>query len=61
MNFFHFLFPSLLKREEPFLVSMQTPIVRVFIKGGDILFYDENRFKDYVKNQTKAVKSKYYK
>ena len=61
MNFFHFLFPSLLKREEPFLVSMQTPIVRVFIKGGDLLFYDENRFKDYVKNQTKAVKSKYYK
>ena len=61
MNFFHFLFPSLLKREEPFLVSMQTPIVRVFNKGGDILFYDENRFKDYVKNQTKAVKSKYYK
>jgi len=61
MNFLHALFPSVLKRKEPFLVSMQTPIVRVFNKGGDILFYDENRFKDYVKKQTKNVKSKYYK
>ena len=40
---------------------MQTPIVRVFNKGGDILFYDENRFKEFVKNQTKSFKSKYYK
>lgn len=61
MNFLHALFPSVLKRKEPFLVSMQTPIVRVFNKGGDILFYDENRFKDYVKKQNKTVKSKYYK
>lgn len=61
MNFFHFLFPSLLKRPLPFLVSMQTPIVRVFNKGGDILFYDENRFKEFVRNQTKSFKSKYYK
>jgi len=61
MNFLHALFPSVLKRNEPFLVSMQTPIVRVFNKGGDLLFYDENRFKDYVKKQTKTVKSKYYK
>ena len=61
MNFFHFLFPSLLKRSQPFLVSMITPIVRVFNKGGDILFYDENRFKEFVRNQTKSFKSKYYK
>ena len=61
LNFLHFLFPSLLKRPEPFLISMQTPIVRVFNKGGDILFYDENRFKEFAKNQTKSFKSKYYK
>ena len=61
MNFFHNLFPSLLDREIPFLVSMQTPIVRVFQKGGDLLFYDENRFKAYASSQTKNFKSKYYK
>lgn len=61
MNFFHNLFPSLLERESPFLVSMQTPIVRVFQKSGDILFYDENRFKTFAVEQTKNFKSKYYK
>jgi DNA topoisomerase-2 len=61
MNFFHSLFPSLLERDPPFLVSMQTPIVRVFQKGGDLLFYDENRFKTYATNATKNFKSKYYK
>ncbi len=45
LNFLHFLFPSLLKRSETFLVSMSTPIVRVFNKGGDMLFYDVCRFK----------------
>lgn len=61
MNFFHSLFPTLLERDPPFLVSMATPIVRVFNKGGDILFYDENRFKAYALSQTKNFKSKYYK
>ena len=61
MNFIHFLFPSLLKREESFLVSMQTPIVRVFNAKEDILFYDENRFKEFVRKQEKSFKSKYYK
>ena len=61
MNFFHSLFPSLLEIEPSFLVSMQTPIVRVFQKGGDILFYDENRFKSFASQQTKSFKSKYYK
>lgn len=40
---------------------MTTPIVRVFNQKGDILFYDENKFKDFAKNQTKSFKSKYYK
>jgi DNA topoisomerase-2 len=61
MNFFHNLFPTLLDRDPPFLVSMQTPIVRVFQKGGDLLFYDENRFKAYASQSTKNFKSKYYK
>ena len=61
MNFFHTLFPTVLEREEPFLVSMQTPIVRVFYPKGDILFYDENRFRKFEKEQTKPFKSKYYK
>jgi len=61
MNFFHFLYPSLLKREEPYIVSMATPIVRVFNPKGDLLFYDENKFKEFQSKQTKSFKSKYYK
>ena len=61
MNFFHSLFPSILKRNSPFLISMQTPIVRVFRKEGDLLFYDENKFKEFSKNQTSKIKCKYYK
>ena len=61
MNFFHTLFPTLLEREDPFLLSMKTPIVRVFNPKGDILFYDENRFKEFISKQTKPIKSKYYK
>jgi DNA topoisomerase-2 len=61
MNFFHYLFPSLLERKEPYLVSMKTPIVRVFNPKGDILFYDENKFREYSRNQSKTFKSKYYK
>ena len=61
INFFHYLFPTLLRREQPFLVSMKTPIVRVFNPRGDILFYDEKRFQKWFSEQTKKVKTKYYK
>lgn len=61
MNLFHYLFPSILKRKEPYLISMETPIVRVFRKEGDLLFYDENKFKEFSKNQTSKIKCKYYK
>ena len=61
MNFFHSLYPSLLQREEPFILDMATPIVRVFNPKGDILFYDENKFKEFQSKQTKSFKSKYYK
>lgn len=61
MNLFHYLFPSILKRKEPYLVSMETPIVRVFRKEGDLLFYDEKKFHEFSKNQSSKIKCKYYK
>jgi DNA topoisomerase-2 len=62
LNFFHYLFPTLLERTPSFLVSMQTPIVRIIRKSGDLLFYDENRYNEYVKtNNMNNVKTKYYK
>jgi hypothetical protein len=64
MNFFHYLFPSLLERKDPFVVSMCTPIVRVFNSKADLLFYDENKFRQFTKEQqekNKTFKSKYYK
>lgn len=65
-NFFHVLFPSLLQREQSFLTSMQTPIVRVFLDKKDILFYDENEYRKYVEKYRenypdKKINKKYYK
>ena len=61
-NFFHSLFPTLLKRKEPFLVGMQTPIVRVYLGKSDKLFYDEREYKKYVTiNVDKKINKKYYK
>jgi DNA topoisomerase II len=61
MNFFHFFISFSIKTRRTIFSKYANTYVRVFNKGGDILFYDENRFKDYIKTQTKAVKSKYYK
>jgi DNA gyrase/topoisomerase IV subunit B len=61
MNFFHSLFPTLMNREEPFLISLKTPIVRVFKKPKDLLFYDEKRFREFVSKQDKKIDKKYYK
>ena len=62
MNFIHSLYPSLLNRKTPFLISMKTPIVRVTIpRGVDLLFYDERRFEHWLGNQTKKFEIKYYK
>lgn len=61
-NMFHALFPSLLKRTPSYLTSMQTPIVRVYLGKKDILFYNENEYKKYVKeNENKKINKKYYK
>jgi len=61
-NLFHSLFPSLLLREEAFVTSMQTPIVRVYLGKSDILFYDEQEYKNYVQGMDgKKINKKYYK
>jgi DNA gyrase/topoisomerase IV subunit B len=61
-NMFHALFPTLLRRDPPFITSMQTPIVRVFQGKTDKLFYDEQEYRRYVKeNQGKKINKKYYK
>lgn len=63
LNFFHELFPTLFKKKG-FIVSMETPIVKVFEKKGkdDLLFYDENTFEDFRTNQPHFKQQfKYYK
>jgi DNA topoisomerase-2 len=63
MNFFHYLFPSLLKRSTPFITSMQTPIVKLFLsKKKELVFYQEEHFREY-QQQNPEVKGKikYYK
>ena len=59
LNVFHFLFPSLLLREEPYIVSMQTPIVKILNKN--ILFYREEHYQKYLQNNEQNLKIKYYK
>ena len=62
INLILYLFPSLLKRKESYIVSMKTPIARVFIKSKkDLLFYDERRFNKYLSEQNKKINAKYYK
>jgi len=62
-NLFHYLFPSLLEREEPFFLSMQTILVR----SGKNIFYDEAEFRKFVQEtkeknpNIKKIKKKYYK
>jgi DNA topoisomerase-2 len=61
-NMFHCLFPTLLNREKPFITSMQTPIVRVYQGKSDILFYDEQEYRRYVKEHSdEKINKKYYK
>lgn len=62
MNLIHSLYPTLLDRNESFVVSMKTPIARVIKKQGeDTLFYDERRFNSWVTKQKTKVNIKYYK
>jgi DNA topoisomerase-2 len=61
LNFFHSLYPTLLQREQPFVVSMKTPIARIIKKTGDLLFYDERRFHQFLGEQKSKCNVKYYK
>lgn len=47
-NFFHALFPSLMKRNPPFITSMRTPLVRAALRNGEIKkFYRLVDFKEF--------------
>ena len=61
MNFFHFVWPSLMKREG-FITSLATPIVKAF-KGKDIkTFYNLTEYEKWSEsNESKSYKVKYYK
>jgi len=64
INLFHVLFPTILKRSSPYIVSMKTPIARVTkSKEPDRLFYDEKKFVDWMnsKDEDDKYKIKYYK
>ena len=62
INFIHSLYPSLLDRKEPFIISLKTPIARVKRpKLDDLLFYDETNFNSWLSKQTGKVNTKYYK
>jgi DNA topoisomerase-2 len=62
LNVFHFLFPSLLKRKDSFVISMLTPLVKVFLPKKNLEFYSEKEFREYVeKQQGKKLNVKYYK
>jgi DNA topoisomerase-2 len=66
INMIHALAPSLLQRKKPFIISMKTPIVRVYNKPKDLLFYNENAYNkyksDFLKaNPEKKIKKMYYK
>lgn len=62
LNLFHSLYPTVLERPNPFIVSMKTPIARVMRpKINDLIFYDERNFTNWLSNQNRKVNVKYYK
>jgi DNA topoisomerase-2 len=61
INFFHSMFPSILKRKEPFFSFMRTPILRLTHKKNNIPFYSLKDFEDYKKKNKIIGTLKYYK
>ncbi len=58
-NFFHKLFPSLLKRETPFITAMRTPFVRVMLKSGEEkCFYNLQSFREFQLHSSHLFKGK---
>ena len=63
LNFIHHLFPSLLKRTNAFVRSMQTPIVKISYQRNSLTFYTEEDFHNYMETNTTSQRPrvKYYK
>ncbi len=67
LNLLDSLFPSLMKRDPPFMAVMHTPIVKVNLpKNKSLTFYDEREFFKYrddilEKNPKAHIEKKYYK
>lgn len=60
INFFHALFPTLFKREQPFVVSMRTPIVRIYGRSN-LTFYTLEEFQMHQEKGKINGKIKYFK
>lgn len=65
INLIHLLFPTLLQREEPFILDMMTPIARFTTKDNqNHVFYDLNQADEFYRNNVDNIKKdgkKYYK
>lgn len=64
LNFFHTLYPSVMRRKTPYLVSMMTPIAKVFLPNETLQFYDQRKYDKYaseIQAMGKKLKVKYYK
>lgn len=65
LNFFHTLYPSVMYREQPFIVSMMTPIARVFLRNQTLCFYDQRKYdsfmEQHISTSNEKPRIKYYK
>jgi DNA topoisomerase-2 len=62
LNLFHALFPTVLCRDETFIVNMKTPLVRLYLKNSELSFYSSEEFKKYIsKNPEHKGRVKYFK
>jgi len=62
LNNIHTLYPSLLKREKPFLYSMKTPIIKLKYNRKEHIFYQEELYRRFVeKLDITKLSIKYYK
>ena len=56
LNMFHKLFPTLLKRKEPFLYCMLTPLIKIYDKKTELSFYNIQDYKEHVQQHGGNVK-----
>lgn len=62
MNFIHSLFPSLIKREKAFLLTLKTPLIRINNKNNNKIFYSLAEYNKYIiQHEDQRGKVKYYK